>query len=79
MDDLYTFVDSVQSFPNKIKKLEDIILKILTQTVECVMFIREYTGLGFSGKLYTFTFIFIFSYLSFQGGSSDTHSQTVTR
>ena len=36
--------------PNKLPLLEDIITKILKQTVECSIFIREYTGQGFGGE-----------------------------
>jgi hypothetical protein len=49
MDNLYSFVDAVKGFPEKTKVLESTILSILTQTVECVVFIREYSGHGFGG------------------------------
>ena len=49
MKDVYSFVDAVKKFPNQIAILEDTIIKILTQTVECVFFIREYCGQGFGG------------------------------
>jgi hypothetical protein len=49
MATVYSFVDEIQSFPNKIKVLEDTIAKILIQTVECAIFIREYSGHGFGG------------------------------
>jgi len=50
MGDVYTFVDAIQSLPNKLKLLEAIIRNILNQTVECAIFIREYTGHGFGGE-----------------------------
>jgi hypothetical protein len=50
MENVYSFVDVVQSIPGKLQLLEDIIGKILQQTVECAIFIREYTGHGFVGK-----------------------------
>src|ERR1700733_11588994 len=50
MEDVYSFVDIAQDLPNKIRHLEDIIAKIVAQTIECVIFIREYTGHGFACK-----------------------------
>jgi hypothetical protein len=47
MEDVYSFVDTIQSLPCKLQLLENIIAKILKQTVECAIFIREYTGHGF--------------------------------
>jgi hypothetical protein len=44
-----SFVDIVRSLPNKLHLLEDVIDKILKQTVECTVFIGEYTGHGFGG------------------------------
>jgi len=52
MIDVWSFVDDVNSLPAKMKRLEDIIDKIQTQTVECAIFIREYTGHGFGGGLF---------------------------
>lgn len=49
MNDVCSFVDAIQSVPKKVKILEDVIIKILKQVVECAIFIREYTGCGFSG------------------------------
>lgn len=34
---------------NKIPRLENAIIAILQQTVECCVFIKEYTGHGFAG------------------------------
>jgi hypothetical protein len=50
MEDVYSFVDVVQSLPDKLELLEAIVVKILQQTVECAIFIREYTGHGFAGE-----------------------------
>ena len=50
MVDVWSFVDDVNSLPAKMKRLEDIIDKIQKQTVECAIFIREYTGHGFGGR-----------------------------
>jgi len=49
MEDVCSFVDDVQSIPNKLHRLEDIIADILKQIVECTIFIREYVGHGFAG------------------------------
>jgi hypothetical protein len=51
MEDVFSFVDAIESFPEKLTVLEETILKILHQTIECSIFIREYTGNGFSGNL----------------------------
>jgi hypothetical protein len=50
MEDVCSFADTIQSIPKKLQLLEDIITKILKQIVECAIFIREYTGKGFSGQ-----------------------------
>jgi hypothetical protein len=52
MDDAYTFVDAVRELPGKIKAFEDTIAQLVKQTVECALFIREYTGHGFIGVNY---------------------------
>jgi hypothetical protein len=49
MDNVCSFVDDVRLIPNKLQRLSDIIADILKQTVECAIFIREYTGHGFAG------------------------------
>jgi hypothetical protein len=49
MDDVCSFVDDIRLMPNKLQRLTDIIADILKQTVECAIFIREYTGHGFAG------------------------------
>lgn len=49
MEDVYSFVEPTDSFKTKIQPLEAVIDKIVKQTLECVIFIREYTGHGFAG------------------------------
>ena len=51
MIDVWSFVDDVKSLPAKMNRLEDIIDNVQKQTVECAIFIREYTGHGFGGRL----------------------------
>ena len=53
MDDTFSFVEDLDGLPNKIARLEDIITRILQQTAECALFIREYVRQSFAGK---FTF-----------------------
>ena len=48
MEDTYSFVGAVD-IREKIKIFEDTVMSILQQTVECVVFIREYSGRGFGG------------------------------
>ena len=52
MESVYSFVEAIQSVPDKLEILEEVIVKILKQTVECAIFIREYTGHGFGGNDY---------------------------
>jgi len=49
MDNVCSFVNDVRLIPNKLQHLSDVIGDILKQTVECAIFIREYTGHGFAG------------------------------
>ena len=51
MESVYSFVDAIRLLPNKLQLLEDVICQILKQTVECAIFIREYTGHGFAGTI----------------------------
>jgi hypothetical protein len=48
MAEVYSFVDDVEPL-EKVKRLKDVVVEITKQTVECAIFIREYTGHGFSG------------------------------
>jgi hypothetical protein len=50
MENVYSFVEASDSFQHKVQVLEDTINRILKQTVECAIFIREYTGHGFTGE-----------------------------
>lgn len=56
MEDVYSFVNVTQDLPNKIQHLEDIITKIVAQTIECMIFVREYTDHGFSCKHHSLSF-----------------------
>lgn len=51
MVDIYSFVEDIAllDLPDKIKSLEDQVLAIVKQTVECSLFIQEYTATGFCG------------------------------
>ena len=50
MEDVYSFVEASESFQERVQVLQETIDKILKQTVECAIFIREYTGHGFGGE-----------------------------
>lgn len=50
MAEVYSFVGDVQDLPQKIKKLEDSVVEITKESVECAIFIHEYAGLGFGGE-----------------------------
>jgi hypothetical protein len=60
MNDLYSWVHSSEDLRAKIATLEDrsarpqplenTLAKIVNQTVECAIFIHEFTGHGFTGK-----------------------------
>jgi len=51
MLDLYSFVDAVDELENKIKSLEDVIIRISVQTTECGIFIKQYASQRFLGRL----------------------------
>ncbi|KAJ6548687.1 hypothetical protein B0H19DRAFT_1265490 [Mycena capillaripes] len=57
MAEVYSFTGDVDFLEAKNKLLDDAILQIAIQTVECSFFIREYTGHGFLGNLGRTTFI----------------------
>jgi hypothetical protein len=47
MESVYAFVDAIQSnVSEKVKVLEDIIKRIFAQTIECSLFIQEYSKQG---------------------------------
>ncbi|KIM82264.1 hypothetical protein PILCRDRAFT_474447 [Piloderma croceum F 1598] len=56
MERVYSFVDEIQSVPDKINTLEKIIDSILLQTFNCAMFIQEYAGCGFTKKAFSEVF-----------------------
>jgi hypothetical protein len=53
MESVYSFVDAIQSnVAEKVKVLENVIKKIFAQTIECAMYIQEYSKQGgFVGKI----------------------------
>ncbi|KIJ13795.1 hypothetical protein PAXINDRAFT_13343 [Paxillus involutus ATCC 200175] len=51
MKDSYLFVEDIKSLPDKIPSLQGTICNLLSQTVECTMFLRECSGHGFGEKL----------------------------
>jgi len=53
MRDSYAFVENIKSFPEKIPILEGTIRSLLSQTVECIMFLRECSGHGFGGRTFS--------------------------
>ena len=62
MNDTFSFVEDLDELPNKIARLEDIITRILQQTAECALFIREYVRQSFAG---TFLYQVIFPHFRF--------------
>ncbi|KAF9225142.1 hypothetical protein BS17DRAFT_580275 [Gyrodon lividus] len=51
MRDSYHFVEDIKSFPERIPALQGTICNLMTQTVECTMFLRECSGHGFGERL----------------------------
>jgi hypothetical protein len=49
MASVYSFVDAIEAVPDKVRILEETIKRIFIQTVECAMFIQEFTRKGFGG------------------------------
>ncbi|KAJ7618707.1 hypothetical protein FB45DRAFT_840460 [Roridomyces roridus] len=60
MDEVYSFVKDLDFLPQKIKSLEQQASAIVKQTVECALFIQEYTQHGFGSQSY---FLTVFSTL----------------
>jgi len=59
MAELYSFVDTGDGFRSKIPHFEEVIIRMLVQTIECGIFIRQYTSnmcgsLELSFGVYTF-------------------------
>jgi hypothetical protein len=50
MANVYSFVEDIDFLAERIKSLEDKVLAIITQTVECALFIQEYTVNGFCSE-----------------------------
>ncbi|KAJ7144094.1 WD40 repeat-like protein [Mycena epipterygia] len=50
MADVYSFVKDVDFLADKMKSVEDKALAIVKQTVECALFIQEYTANGFVSR-----------------------------
>jgi hypothetical protein len=52
MVDLYSFVEDIEFLAKnqKIQSLDDKVLAIVKQTVECALFIQEYTANGFCSE-----------------------------
>ncbi|KAF8173358.1 hypothetical protein K438DRAFT_2051378, partial [Mycena galopus ATCC 62051] len=50
MVEVYSFAKDVKYLTEKIKSLETTVTAIGLQTLECAIFIREYTGHGFTGR-----------------------------
>ncbi|KAJ7144098.1 WD40-repeat-containing domain protein [Mycena epipterygia] len=51
MADVYSFVKDVDFLSEKIKSVEDKAVAIVKQTVECALFIQEYTANGFVSRV----------------------------
>ncbi|KAJ7087458.1 hypothetical protein C8R44DRAFT_820126 [Mycena epipterygia] len=47
IDEVYSFVDGIDSLPEKIERAENKVLAIVKQTAECALFIQEYVAHGF--------------------------------
>jgi hypothetical protein len=47
MVDVYSFVEDIEFLAERIKSVEDKVVAIIKQTVECALFIQEYTVNGF--------------------------------
>lgn len=50
MENVYSFVDEMQSVRDKNTTLDNVIKLILQQTFECAIFIQEYSGMGFASS-----------------------------
>ena len=64
MNDTFSFVEDLDELPNKIARLEDIITRILQQTAECALFIREYVRQSFAGT-FLYQGLFLPNYIYF--------------
>ncbi|TDL22067.1 hypothetical protein BD410DRAFT_866151 [Rickenella mellea] len=50
MKKMYSFVDALDAVKDKHKILEGVIKQMMKQTIECALFIQEYSGHGFAEK-----------------------------
>ena len=50
MQEAFTFVDDLKKLSENVRTLQEPIIGLLKQTVECCVFIREYASHGFVGK-----------------------------
>ncbi|KAJ6574321.1 hypothetical protein B0H19DRAFT_985970, partial [Mycena capillaripes] len=57
MATLYSFATEVDSVVKKSKPVEEIVLRITMQTMECALLIREYSGHGFLGRVAQTSFL----------------------
>lgn len=54
LNDLWELIQSSENLKDKVRQLEKTMSKIVDQTIECVILIREYTGRGFFGLSHYF-------------------------
>ncbi|KAK7686162.1 hypothetical protein QCA50_010382 [Cerrena zonata] len=52
MNDTFAFVNDLENLPNKIKHLELVITRVLEQTTECSLFIRNYVDRGSTANIF---------------------------
>ncbi|KAJ6498995.1 hypothetical protein C8R45DRAFT_1210847, partial [Mycena sanguinolenta] len=57
MNEIYTSVETLDPCSDKIKLVEDTLLAIVKQTIECTLFVREYCQQGFQGRVLHQTFV----------------------
>jgi hypothetical protein len=50
MNNVYLFVSDVDFLVDKIRSVEEKTLTIVKQTVECALYIQEYTARGFKSE-----------------------------
>ena len=50
LTNLYSFVDAVEELEDRLKRLEDIIIRISIQTTECAIFIKQYAHQRFTSR-----------------------------
>ncbi|KAK7685640.1 hypothetical protein QCA50_010984 [Cerrena zonata] len=51
MDDTFSFADDLTELPDKIKRLESVITRVLQQIAECAFFIGAYVSRPFAGRI----------------------------